>query len=137
MGGCKNVLIALGTVLIVVMVVGQLFGGEGARSPEPTPTITKSPAYLAAVAAARELAEADGVEDDYTWELIESAKKCGFGIGEMADLVMAVGDGIEETRSDIDVPRRKTMLIVMTQKPTDRDCAMFLAGVSILVEEMP
>ena len=104
---------------------------------EPTPTSTKSPAHLAAESAAKKLSDADGVETDYTWELVETAQKCGYGIDEMAEIILFVGDSIEETRSDIEVPRRKAMFVIRTEKPSDRDCAIFLAAVTVLIQDMP
>ena len=126
------------------LVTGALFWLDSAESVPaptisvgPTPTSTKSPAHLAAESAAKKLSDADGVETDYTWELVETAKECGNGIDEMADIIMLVGDSIEETRSDIEVPRRKAMFVIRTEKPPDRDSATFLAAVTVLIQDMP
>ena len=128
------------SVLTGVAIVAWMFYGPS--NPAPT-TPYAWPEALSLISADRpnfsalSQAERNELTEGYHTILVRSASKCGTGITETTDLIMAVGDEIEAKKPSVESPRGKALLSITRDMPDGSYCFAWLAEVTILFLDAP
>lgn len=82
-------------------------------------------------------ADSNKTIEQYRTLPMNSELKCNASLLEMTKMIKLAGDEIEEVNPDLEVPRAKTMLLLVIEKPGNQGCALWLATLTVLVRDVP